>query len=100
MLGGVEFPWYRDAVAVIPHGNGQRDLQDTSRADSPLHVAEGSVVVDTTTSSLDEVVDRLLSELQRISDLRLDTTGENTIRSRNHGGLVRGRSAPIEEESS
>jgi cytidylate kinase len=78
----------------------QRDLQDTSRADSPLHVAEGSVVVDTTASTLDEVVERLLSELGEIEDLRLDTNGENTIRSRNHGGLVRGKSAPIEEESS
>ena len=87
-------------VDEVKRQQHQRDLQDTSRADSPLHVAEGSVVVDTTASSLDEVVERLLSELQRISDLRLDTTGENTIRSRNHGGLVRGRSAPIEEESS
>ena len=87
-------------VDEVKRQQHQRDLQDTSRADSPLHVAEGSVVVDTTASSLDEVVQRLLAELQRISDLRLDTTGENTIRSRNHGGLVRGRSAPIEEESS
>jgi len=78
----------------------QRDLQDTSRADSPLHVAEGSVVVDTTGSTLDEVVERLLSELETFNHLRLDTNGENTIRSRNHGGLVRGKSAPIEEESS
>ncbi len=78
----------------------QRDLQDTSRADSPLHVAEGSVVVDTTGSTLDEVVERLLSELETFNHLRLDTNGGNTIRSRNYGGLVRGRSAPIEEESS
>jgi cytidylate kinase len=78
----------------------QRDLQDTSRADSPLHVARGSVVVDTTGSTLDEVVERLLVELESTSTICLDTSGENTIRSRNHGGLVRGRSAPIEEESS
>ena len=38
----------------------QRDLQDTSRAESPLQVAQGSVVVDTTSLSLDEVVERLL----------------------------------------
>lgn len=78
----------------------QRDLQDTSREDSPLHVARGSVVVDTTGMTLDQVVTRLLSELGLTSAHRLDTNGENTIRSRNHGGLVRGRSAPIEEESS
>jgi cytidylate kinase len=42
-----------------------RDVQDTSRADSPLHVASGSVVVDTSASTLDEVVERLLSELEK-----------------------------------
>jgi cytidylate kinase len=81
----------------------QRDLQDTSRADSPLHVARGSVVVDTTGMTIEQVIERLLSELSELresSEPRLDTNGENTIRSRNHGGLVRGRSAPIEEESS
>ena len=41
----------------------QRDLQDTSRADSPLQVAPGSVVVDTTGSTLDEVVERLMREV-------------------------------------
>jgi cytidylate kinase len=40
----------------------QRDLQDTSRDESPLQVARGSVVVDTTGLSLDDVVERLLSE--------------------------------------
>jgi cytidylate kinase len=78
----------------------QRDLQDTSRADSPLHVARGSVVVDSSGFSLDEVVVRLISELGKSGKFRLDTNGENTVRSRNHGGLVRGRSAPIEEEAS
>jgi len=78
----------------------QRDLQDTSREDSPLHVARGSVVVDTTGLTLDEVVDRLVAELETPATSILDTNGENTIRSRNHGGLVRGESAPIEEESS
>jgi cytidylate kinase len=41
----------------------QRDLQDTSRAKSPLQVARGSVVIDTTGLSLDDVVDRLLAEV-------------------------------------
>jgi cytidylate kinase len=44
----------------------QRDLQDTSRAESPLQVARGSVVVDTTRLSLDEVVHRLFEEVQRL----------------------------------
>jgi cytidylate kinase len=41
----------------------RRDRQDTSRADSPLQVARGSVVVDTTGLTLDEVVDRLMREV-------------------------------------
>jgi cytidylate kinase len=44
----------------------QRDLQDTSRAESPLQVAHGSVVVDTTELKLDEVVDRLSEEVEKI----------------------------------
>ena len=88
------------SVDEVKQQQHQRDLQDTSRADSPLHVARGSVVVDSTGLSLDEVVERLLSELQATSMDCLDTNGENTIRSRNYGELVRGRSAPIEEESS
>ncbi len=41
----------------------RRDRQDTTRADSPLQVARGSVVVDTTGLTLDEVVDRLSEEV-------------------------------------
>jgi len=41
----------------------RRDRQDTSRSDSPLQVARGSVVVDTTGLTLDEVVDRLMEEV-------------------------------------
>jgi len=78
----------------------QRDLQDSTRSDSPLHVARGSVVVDTSESTLDEVVARLLAELDERMEIRLDTVGGNTVRSRNHGGLARRESAPIEEESS
>ncbi len=78
----------------------QRDRQDESRQDSPLQVAPGAVVVDTTRMGLAEVIDRLSAELEKRTGRRLDTNGENTIRSRNHGGLGRGRSAPIEEDSS
>ena len=44
----------------------QRDVQDTSRAESPLQVARGSIVVDTTGSSPDEVVERLVAEAERL----------------------------------
>jgi len=88
------------SVDEVKRQQHQRDLQDTSRADSPLHVAHGSVVVDTTGATLDEVVARLVQLLKSSGHLRLDTNSENTIRSRNHGGLGRRRSAPIEEESS
>lgn len=44
----------------------QRDLQDTSRAESPLQVARGSVVVDTTGLTLEQVVERLFEEVTRI----------------------------------
>jgi cytidylate kinase len=44
----------------------QRDLQDTSRAESPLQVAHGSVVVDTTELNLDDVVERLGEEVEKI----------------------------------
>lgn len=43
-----------------------RDLQDTSRAESPLQVARGSVVVDTSGLTLDEVVERLLEEAGKL----------------------------------
>jgi cytidylate kinase len=42
----------------------QRDRQDTTREDSPLHVARGVVVVDTTGLTPEQVVERLLTELQ------------------------------------
>jgi len=56
----------------------QRDLQDTSRAESPLQVARGSVVVDTTGLTLDEVVERLFEEVARIRRFYpLDSTDRN-----------------------
>lgn len=45
-----------DAVA-------SRDRMDSQRAASPLHVADGAVVIDTTAMSVDEVVDRVISLL-------------------------------------
>ena len=43
----------------------RRDRQDSSRADSPLQVARGSVVVDTSGLTLEEVVERLLEEVAK-----------------------------------
>jgi cytidylate kinase len=53
----------------------RRDHQDSSRTDSPLQVAEGSLVVDTTILSPDQVVDRILFELSRTVQGELDTPG-------------------------
>lgn len=44
----------------------ERDLRDASRADSPLQVASGAVVVDTSGLTLDQVVDRLASLFLRV----------------------------------
>ena len=54
------------SIEEVREEQQQRDLQDTSRAESPLQVARGSVVVDTTGLTLDQVVERLLEEVARI----------------------------------
>lgn len=51
-----------------------RDLQDTSRRDAPLHVAQGSVVIDTTGMILEAVVARIVDELEQTRCLMLDST--------------------------
>lgn len=51
-----------EEVLVQQH---RRDRQDTSRADSPLQVARGSIVVDTSGLTLEEVVERLLEEVAK-----------------------------------
>ena len=38
----------------------QRDIQDSTRDNSPLRMAQGAVYIDTTTLSVDEVVERML----------------------------------------
>jgi len=43
----------------------RRDEQDTTRVSSPLAVADDAVVIDTSPLSLDEVVAKVLDELQR-----------------------------------
>lgn len=51
------------SVDQVLEEQNRRDRQDTSRTESPLQVARGSVVVDTTGLTLDEVVDRLAEEV-------------------------------------
>lgn len=41
----------------------RRDIQDSTRAHSPLRVAEGAVYIDSTTLSVDEVVETMLRSL-------------------------------------
>jgi len=58
-----------DAVMSIDEVREQqnrRDHQDASRSESPLQVAPGSVVVDTTDLSLDKVVERLMAEVANL----------------------------------
>lgn len=38
----------------------QRDKQDSTRADSPLRIADDATVVDTTESTIEEVIERIL----------------------------------------
>lgn len=63
----------------------RRDVQDTSRADSPLQVAQGAVVIDSTDLKIDEVVDRLVDAVRERLGEALDSHGQDAVRSRNHG---------------
>jgi cytidylate kinase len=62
-LGGATAP----SLDEVRRQQQQRDLQDTTRADSPLHVARGVIVIDTTGQSPEAVVRRLLDELGRVA---------------------------------
>lgn len=44
----------------------ERDLRDSSREDSPLQVASGAIVVDTSGLTLDRVVDRLVALFREV----------------------------------
>lgn len=61
----------------------RRDLQDSSRAESPLQVAQGAVVVDTSGMTPEEVIVRLLDELEHARNAALDSSSQNTVRSQN-----------------
>lgn len=44
----------------------QRDKQDSTRAEAPLMVAKGAIVIDTSELTLDEVVDKIFSLLGEV----------------------------------
>jgi cytidylate kinase len=75
---------YQDLVArnsetsleEVQNDQSRRDRQDTSRAESPLQVARGSVVVDTTGMTLEEVVDRLYEDVAGLLPTVLDSLDE------------------------
>lgn len=72
-------------VESVREQQARRDRQDSTRGASPLQVARGSVVVDTTELAPSAVVDRLVDELEYRRQEPLDTSGEKPVRSRNHG---------------
>ncbi len=57
-------------VAEVQEQQRERDLRDSTRADSPLQVAPGAVVVDCTAMTADDVVERLLAALENSLDSR------------------------------
>lgn len=72
-------------VDDVRRQQAERDRQDTRRAASPLQVAPGAIVVDSTGVAPEAIVERLASELERRLDVALDRHGMDTVRSRNHG---------------
>ena len=72
-------------LAEVREQQRERDWQDTSRSDSPLHVARGATVVDTTRLQPHEVVANLMEMLAETCPWALDSAGDDTVRSRNHG---------------
>lgn len=59
------------SMESVRREQARRDLQDTSRADSPLMVAEGAVVLDSSRMSPEEVVAWILARLERIRPIPL-----------------------------
>jgi cytidylate kinase len=52
-----------DDVGAVAADIARRDHADSTRAASPLHVAEGATVIDTTGRSVDDIVDELIAML-------------------------------------
>jgi CMP/dCMP kinase len=51
-------------LAAIRADMAARDSQDRSRAEAPLAVPQGAIIIDSTNLGIDEVVDRCLSEIK------------------------------------
>jgi cytidylate kinase len=64
------------SLEEVQNDQNRRDRQDTSRAESPLQVARGSIVVDTTGMTLEEVVDRLYEDVAGLLPTVLDSPHE------------------------
>ncbi|GBE15833.1 MAG TPA: (d)CMP kinase [Proteobacteria bacterium] len=62
-LGG---PEARDSLDKVEEDMRERDHNDSTRADSPLRLADDAVVVDTTDMSPDEVVDLLFRRVKEL----------------------------------
>jgi cytidylate kinase len=59
-----EAPQQASSVADVSRSLRSRDRMDSTRQAAPLRVAEGSVVVDTTGLTIDEVVSRILTAVR------------------------------------
>jgi CMP/dCMP kinase len=59
--------WQRDgdppSLKEVVEDLAARDRQDETRAEAPLRVPDGAIVIDTTDMSVDEVVERCLAEI-------------------------------------
>lgn len=56
------------SYATVAADLARRDALDQSRADSPLAVAEGALVIDTTGLTVDEIVDEVTAALRERSE--------------------------------
>jgi cytidylate kinase len=59
--GRGEYKSFREVLAEVR----ERDRRDTTRAADPLKPAEGAVHVDTTHTTIAEMIETLLAEVQR-----------------------------------
>jgi cytidylate kinase len=97
-LGDLENRGERATLEEVLQQQRERDLRDTTRADSPLMVPEGAVVLDSTDLSPEDVVDEILARLHDLGVSLLDSTERDTVKSRNDGRLAHAHGASLEEE--
>lgn len=70
-------------VAQIAASIAERDRIDSTRADSPLVAAEGSVIVDTDGLGIDDVIDRIVALLDRAEFASPEQLLEKSLGKRN-----------------